>query len=79
MKLSTCAALALTLGLSGIAAAADGPSRAANANAIAPLYWHCIYQSENGGVYEFVQRGRCALIVNHQTLGQLSLIDAYQA
>ncbi|QQQ01133.1 hypothetical protein [Lysobacter enzymogenes] len=77
MKLSTCAALALTLGLSGIAAAADGPSRAANA--IAPLYWHCIYQSENGGVYEFVQRGRCALIVNHQTLGQLSLIDAYQA
>ncbi|SDZ19112.1 hypothetical protein SAMN04487939_12165 [Lysobacter sp. yr284] len=77
MKLSTCAALALTLALSGTAAAADAPSRAANA--IAPLYWHCVYQSDNGGVYEFVQRGRCRLIVEDPNLGRLTLIDAYQA
>ncbi|MET4730687.1 hypothetical protein ABIE09_004507 [Lysobacter enzymogenes] len=77
MKLSICAVLALSLGLSGIATAGDAPGQAANA--VAPLYWHCIYQSENGGVYEFVSRGRCLLIVNDPGLGQLTLIDAYQA
>ncbi|ROU09063.1 hypothetical protein [Lysobacter enzymogenes] len=79
MNLSICAALALSLGLSGAAFAGDAPSPATNANAAAPLYWHCIYQSDNGGVYELVSRGRCALVVDHPTLGHLTLIDAYPA
>ncbi|SDX80911.1 hypothetical protein [Lysobacter enzymogenes] len=80
MKLSIfCAALALGLGLSGAAAARDNSPQAQDTQASAALYWHCIYQSEFGGIYEFTQRGRCLLVVDSEIYGQLTLIDAYQA
>lgn len=72
-KLSIAAAL-MALCFSG-AAVADGTNE--RAAAFPASYWHCIYQSDSGGVYEFLSRSRCAPTVDHNVYGYLTLIDAY--
>lgn len=68
------AAVLMALCFSGAAVAGATNARAA---AFPASYWHCIYQSDNSGVYEFLSRSRCAPTVDHSVYGYLTLIDAY--
>lgn len=76
MNRSSCAALLLALCFSG-SAIAIGSNAQTDRAALAASYWHCIYQSDDGGVYELLSRSRCALVVDHDAYGHLTLIDAY--
>lgn len=61
-----------------VSAGASAQPAAAPSSAQLASYWHCFYQAEqNGGVFEFVQRGTCRLIINDPSLGRLTLFDAY--
>lgn len=80
MNKLSCAALLLAVGLSGSAFAGGANAHSDRSEKLPASYWHCFYQadaSSGGGVYEFVQRSRCALVLDHPAYGQLSLIDAY--
>lgn len=77
MNKLSCAAVLLALGFCGSVSATGTHARTDRAAALPASYWHCIYQSDNGGVYEFLSRSRCAPTVDHNVYGYLTLIDAY--
>ena len=77
MSKLSCAAMLLALGVSGAVSAGE---TGVSSGALLNNYWHCIYQAEpsmGGGLFEYVQRGTCALVIDDPFLGRLSLVDAY--
>ena len=80
MNKSSCAAVFLALGLSSSTFAAGATASSDRSEKLPASYWHCFYQadaSSGGGVYEFVQRSRCAPVFNDPAYGPMILIDAY--
>lgn len=76
MNKLSCAAMLLALCFSG-SVSADGMGAQVNrADASRLLYWRCVYIADSG-MYEFEQRSRCALSLDHPVYGHMTLFEAY--